>query len=164
LHPLDTPRCTRAGGYDVILVSDAHTANDQTAWGRRRHSRSSRTRTSTGRIRRRRGGRPAWSRPSVSTSPALHDARCWSNPELLTLNRKKARRNGLFCSEWVVDGCLQCWRCSSVLQGACLQLGRFGDSVATGGSGDRHGRTHLARQVVNQRAEGVCRVAELRAP
>src|SRR5450759_1804141 len=85
-------------------------------------------------------------------------------PELLTLNRKKARRNGLFCSEWVVDGCLQCWRCSSVLQGACLQLGRFGDSVATGGSGDRHGRTHLARQGVNQRAEGVCRVAELRAP
>src|ERR1019366_5758280 len=99
----------------------------------------------------------------IEDRPHTH-AWCVVSPELLTLNRKKARRNGLFCSEWVVDGCLQCWRCSSVLQGACLQLGRFGDSVATGGSGDRHGRTHLARQVVNQRAEGVCRVAELRAP
>ena len=32
MHPLDTRRCARAG-YDVILVSDAHTTNDQTAWG-----------------------------------------------------------------------------------------------------------------------------------
>jgi nicotinamidase-related amidase len=37
-------------GYDATLVSDAHTAGDRTAWGRRR-TRSSRTRTSTGRTR-----------------------------------------------------------------------------------------------------------------
>ena len=34
-------------GYDATLVSDAHTTEDQTAWGRRRPTRSSRTRTCT---------------------------------------------------------------------------------------------------------------------
>ncbi len=58
-------------GYDATLVSDAHTTEDQTALGgRRRRTRSSRTRTCTGPIRRRRGGRPGRSRPRTSTSAA----------------------------------------------------------------------------------------------
>jgi hypothetical protein len=61
-----SPR-SRCGKWKGAL-SDAHTANDQTAWGapHRRHSKSSRTRTSTGRIRRRRGGRPG---PGVIPNP-----------------------------------------------------------------------------------------------
>src|SRR6266446_2897181 len=43
-------------GYDATLVSDAHTTEDQTAWGTPL-TRSSRTRTCTGHTRRRRGGR-----------------------------------------------------------------------------------------------------------
>ena len=63
-------------GYDATLVSDAHTTEDQTAWGRRRRTRSSRTRTCTGPTRRRRGGRPGRSRPRMSTSAA--------RPEVIT--------------------------------------------------------------------------------
>jgi nicotinamidase-related amidase len=56
-------------GYDATLVSDAHTTEDQTAWGaRRRRIRSSRTRTCTGSTRRPRGERPGRSRPKTSTS------------------------------------------------------------------------------------------------
>ena len=58
-------------GYDATLVKDAHTTNDQTEWGRRRRTRSSRTRTCTGPTRRRRGGRPGRSRPRMSTSARL---------------------------------------------------------------------------------------------
>jgi nicotinamidase-related amidase len=63
-----------ARGYDATLVSDAHTTEDQTAWGRRRPARSSRTRTSTGHTRRRRGARPGRSRPRASTSATRPDA------------------------------------------------------------------------------------------
>jgi len=35
-------------GYDAILVSDAHTTEDLSAWVRRRRNRSSRTRTCIG--------------------------------------------------------------------------------------------------------------------
>jgi nicotinamidase-related amidase len=57
-------------GYDATLVSDAHTTNDQTEWGRRRPSRSSRTPTCTGPTRPRRDGRPGRSRPRRPASPA----------------------------------------------------------------------------------------------
>ena len=55
-------------GYDATLVKDAHTTNDQTEWGRRRRTRSSRTRTCTGPTSRRPGGRPGRSRPGMSAS------------------------------------------------------------------------------------------------
>lgn len=55
-------------GYDATLVSDAHTTEDLTAWGRRRQTRSSRTRTCTGKSRPRQGERPGRSRPKTSTS------------------------------------------------------------------------------------------------
>lgn len=45
-------------GYDATLVSDAHTTEDQTEWAHPRRRRSSRTRTSTGRITRRPGAPP----------------------------------------------------------------------------------------------------------
>ena len=54
-------------GYDATLVSDAHTTGDKSAWGRHRLTWSSHTRTCTGNTRRRRGGRPARSRPRMST-------------------------------------------------------------------------------------------------
>ncbi len=63
-----------ARGYDAILVKDAHTAGDKTAWGRRRRRWSSRTRTCTGPTRRRRDGRPGRSRPRRSTSAARPEA------------------------------------------------------------------------------------------
>jgi nicotinamidase-related amidase len=40
-------------GYDATLISDAHTTEDQTTWGHPLRTRSSRTRTRTGPIRRR---------------------------------------------------------------------------------------------------------------
>jgi nicotinamidase-related amidase len=61
-------------GYDATLVSDAHTTEDLTPWGRRRRTRSSRTRTCTGATRRRRDGRPGRSRPRMSTSAAPPEA------------------------------------------------------------------------------------------
>ena len=51
-----------ARGYDAILVSDAHTTEDQTAWGHRGRTRSSRTRTCTGSTRPRPDGQPGRSR------------------------------------------------------------------------------------------------------
>jgi hypothetical protein len=61
-------------GYDATLVSDAHTTEDQTAWGARRRTRSSRTRTCIGPTRRRPAGRPGRSRPRLSTSAARPEA------------------------------------------------------------------------------------------
>jgi nicotinamidase-related amidase len=57
-----------ARGYDAILVSDAHTTEDQTAWGRRRRTGSSRTRTCTGHTRPLQGEPPGppTLRPSTS--------------------------------------------------------------------------------------------------
>ncbi len=55
-------------GYDTMLVSDAHTTEDQSAWGRLRPTRSSRTRTCTGPTSRLRGGRPGRSKPKTSNS------------------------------------------------------------------------------------------------
>jgi Amidases related to nicotinamidase len=57
-------------GYDATLVSDAHTTEDLSPWGRRRRISSSRTRISTGATMRRRGGRPARSKRRTSTSQA----------------------------------------------------------------------------------------------
>ena len=62
-------------GYDATLVSDAHTTEDQTDGGRRRRTRSSRTRICTGSTTRRRGGRPGPSRPRMSTSASRPEAR-----------------------------------------------------------------------------------------
>jgi nicotinamidase-related amidase len=54
-----------ARGYDATLVSDAHTTEDQTAWGRRRRTRSSRIRICTGHTRQRQGEPPGPSTPKT---------------------------------------------------------------------------------------------------
>ena len=57
-----------ARGYDATLVSDAHTTEDRPHGGRRRRTKSSRTRICTGHTRRRRGEPPGRSTPRTSTS------------------------------------------------------------------------------------------------
>jgi nicotinamidase-related amidase len=54
-------------GYDTTLVGDAHTTEDQTAWGHRLEIRSSPTRTCTGPTSRPRDERRWSSRPRTST-------------------------------------------------------------------------------------------------
>jgi nicotinamidase-related amidase len=83
-----------ARGYDATLVSDAHTTEDQTAWGRRRRNRSSRTRTCTGPIKRRRGARPGRSRPRMSTSTACPEA-CAVGGMPIKLSSRPSLRIGL---------------------------------------------------------------------
>ena len=47
-----------------------------------------------------------------------------AKPELLPLKSKKARRDGLFCSELVAGYCLQSRDGLGVLQRACLERSR----------------------------------------
>jgi len=63
------------GGTNATLSATLTRRRTRRPGGRRRPTRSSRTRTCTGPIRRRRGGRPGRSRPRMSTS-AAHPEGC----------------------------------------------------------------------------------------
>ena len=61
-------------GYDATLVSDAHTTEDLSTWGAPPPELVMRTRICTGATMRLRGGRPARSRRTTSTSHRPDDA------------------------------------------------------------------------------------------